>query len=103
MVTALDFKTKVRFAKIQKARYAIQNVSKKDLLKIIKEFEKSGKVPYLKSIPKNEPTSRYFHLVRQLAKCMMRSDESNRHVHGSYAEETAPSSNVNVTEEDESK
>ena len=34
---------------------------------------------------------------------MMRSDELNRHVHGSYAEKTAPSSNFNVTEEDESK
>ena len=33
----------------------------------------------------------------------MRSDEHNRHVHGSYAEETASSSNVNVTDEDESK
>ena len=33
----------------------------------------------------------------------MISDEHNRHVHGSYAEETAPSSNVNVTDEDESK
>ena len=34
---------------------------------------------------------------------MMRSDEHNRHVHGSYAEETSPPSNVNVTDEDESK
>ena len=34
---------------------------------------------------------------------MMRSDEHNRHVHGSYAEETALSSNVNVTDKDESK
>ena len=34
---------------------------------------------------------------------MMISDEHNRHVHVSYAEETAPSSNVNVTDEDESK
>ena len=33
----------------------------------------------------------------------MRSDEHNRHVHGSYAEDTALSSNVNVTDEDESK
>ena len=33
----------------------------------------------------------------------MRSDEHNRHVHGSYVEDTAPSSNVNVTDEDESK
>ena len=30
----------------------------------------------------------------------MRSDEKNRHVHGSYTEETAPSSNVNVTEKE---
>ena len=34
---------------------------------------------------------------------MMRSDEHNRHVHGSYAENTALSLNVNVTDEDESK
>ena len=33
----------------------------------------------------------------------MRSDEYNRHVHGSYAEENAPSSNVDVTDENESK
>ena len=36
-------------------------------------------------------------------KCMMRSDELNRHIHGSYVEKTAPSSNVNVTDRDESK
>ena len=34
---------------------------------------------------------------------MMISDEHNRHVHCSYAEETAPSLNVNVTDEEESK
>ena len=34
---------------------------------------------------------------------MMISDEHNRHVHGSYAEETAPSLNVNFTDKDESK
>ena len=34
---------------------------------------------------------------------MMTSDEHNRNVHGSYAEETDPSSNVNVTDEEESK
>ena len=33
----------------------------------------------------------------------MRSDEHNSQVHGSYAEDTAPSSNVNVTDKDESK
>ena len=34
---------------------------------------------------------------------MMRSDEHNPHIHGIYAEDTDPSSNVNVTDEDESK
>ena len=34
---------------------------------------------------------------------MMRSDELDWHVHGIYAEKTAPSSNFNVTDEDESK
>ena len=33
----------------------------------------------------------------------MISDEYNRHVYGSYVEETTPSSNVNDTDEDESK
>ena len=103
MVTALTFKTKVRSQKYKKARYAIENVSKKEISKIIKEFEKISNVPYVKRIPKHEPTSSYFHLVRQLEKCIMRSDEHNRNVHGSYAEETAPSSNVNVTEENKSK
>ena len=40
LVTALGFKTKVRSPKYKKARYAIGNVSEKDLSKIIKEFEK---------------------------------------------------------------
>ena len=89
--------------KYKKARYTIGNVSEKDLLNIIKEFEKIVMVPYVKSIPKHEPTPRYYHLVRCIAECMMRSDEHNRHVRGSYAEETAPSLNVNVTDKDESK
>ena len=70
---------------------------------MIKEFEKIGKLPYEKRIPKHEPTPSYFHLVRQLAKCTMRSDEHNPHIHGSYAEETDLSSNVHVTDEYKSK
>ena len=103
MVTALAPKTKVRSKKYKKARYAIGNFSMKDLSNIIKEFKKIVKVPYVKSISKHEPTSSYYHLVRCIAECMMRSDEHNWHVHGSYAEDTAPSSNVNVTDKDESK
>ena len=40
LVTAMYFNTKVRFEKYKKARYAIGNVSIKDLSKKIKEFEK---------------------------------------------------------------
>ena len=40
LVTTLSFKTKVRLSKYKKARYAIGNVSEKDLSKIIKEYEK---------------------------------------------------------------
>ena len=55
LVTALAFKTKVGLSKYKKARYAVVNVSEKDLSKIIKDFEKIGKVPYEKRIPKHEP------------------------------------------------
>ena len=48
LVTALDFKTKVRSPKYKISRYAIGNVREKDLSKIIKEFEKIGKLPYEK-------------------------------------------------------
>ena len=101
LVTALAFNTKVRSPKYKKARYAIRNVSEKELSKIIKEFEKIGKLPYEKKMPKNEPTPSYFHLVRQLVKCMMRSDQLNWHDHGSYTGKTAPPSNINVMDEDE--
>ena len=72
-------------------------------MKIIKEFGKIWKLTYEKKRPKHEPTHSYFHLVRQLAKYMMRSDKLNWHDHGGYTEMTAPSSNVNVTDKDESK
>ena len=45
LVNDLAFKTKVRSPKYRKARYAIGNDSEKDLSKIIKEFEKIGKLP----------------------------------------------------------
>ena len=64
MITVLDFKNKVRSPKYKKARYAIGHVSEKDLSKIIKEFEKIGKLPYDKKRPKHEPTPSYFHLVK---------------------------------------
>ena len=61
------------------------------------------KLPYEKKRPKHERTPSYFHLVRKLANCMMISDQLNWHDHGSYVEKTAPSSNINVTDEEKSK
>ena len=57
----------------------------------------------MKRIPKHEPTSSYYHLVGCITECKLISDEYNQHVHGGYAEVTAPSSNVNDTDEEESK
>ena len=63
LVTALSLKTKARSKKYKKSRYAIRNVSMKDLSNKIKEFEKFVKVPHLKKTPKHEPTLSYLHLV----------------------------------------
>ena len=40
LATALAFKTNVRSTKYKKAKYAIGNISEKDISKIIREFEK---------------------------------------------------------------
>ena len=103
LVTVLDFKTKARSQKYKKSRYAIGNVSEKNISKIIKEFEKIEKLPYEKKKPKHEPTDRYFHLARHLVKCIMISDNLKWYDHGGYAETTTPSSNVNVTNKGKSK
>ena len=56
LITSLGFKTKARSHKYKKAMYAIGNISKKDLSKIIREFEKIEKLTYEKKRPKHEPT-----------------------------------------------
>ena len=80
LVTALALKTKAR-SKNTKKKYAIGNVSMKDLSNKIKESEKIVKVPHLKRTPKHEPTSSYFHLVVCFGECMMRCGEKNHHVY----------------------
>ena len=89
--------------KYKKAWHAIGNINTENLSNIIKEFENIVKVPYVKRIPKHEPTSSYYLLVGCIAECMLRCGEDNQHVHGSYAEDTDPSSNVNDTDEEKSK
>ena len=106
LVTALALKTKARSKKYKMARYAIVNVSMKDLSKKIKEFEQIVKVHYVKRIPKHELNSSYFHIFGCIPECMLRCGEENHHVHdmhSGYEEKTALSSNSNDTEEDKSK
>ena len=94
MVTALTLRTKKRSTKYKMARYDIINVSMKDLVNKIIEFEKIGKVPHFKKELKHEPTLSYLHLVECLRKFIMRSDDHKQHVHDSYENETASSSDV---------
>ena len=101
MITFLGFKTKSRLHRYKKAGYATENDSKKDLSKIIREFEKFEKLSSEKMRPKYEPIDSYFYLARQLAKCMMRSDTINWQDYGSYTEMTTLSSNFYSTDEEE--
>ena len=55
------------------------NVSKKNLSKIITEFEKLPYKSYKRRRPKHDPTDSYFYQARNLAKCMMRADALNLH------------------------
>ena len=103
MITSLGFKAKVRPQKYKKARYSIGNISKKDLSKIIREFDKFEELPSEKKRPKYGPTDSYFYQSKHLAKCIMRSNTLNWHYYGSYTKMTAPSSNGYSTDEDESK
>ena len=56
LITSLGFKTKARFANIQKGKVCHRKCIKKELSKIIKDFEKIKKLPYDKKGPKHEPT-----------------------------------------------
>ena len=73
-ITSLGLKAKSRPKKYKKARYAIGNVSTKNLLNIIGDFEKLPDKIYESRNPKHEPTHSYFYPTRQLAECMMRAD-----------------------------
>ena len=79
MITSLGLKTNER-SKKKKSRYAINNISMKDISKIIKDFEKLHYKGYVRKRPKHELTDSYFYLERQFDICMMRADELNLHV-----------------------
>ena len=56
LITSLGLKSKSSPHKYKRARYAIGNVSKKDLSNIIREFEKLPYGTYEKKRPTHEPT-----------------------------------------------
>ena len=106
-ITSLGLKAKSRPHKYKNARYAIGNFSKKDLSKIIREFEKLSYESYEKKRPKHDPNVSYFYLSRQLVKCMMRDDPLNSHIYPVRTEMTAtkqiPTSEVCSTDESKLK
>ena len=73
-MTSMGIKAKASPKKYKKARYAIGNVSMKDISKIIRDFYKLPYKIYESRRPKHEPTDSYFYLSIQLIKCMMRGD-----------------------------
>ena len=77
LITSLGLKNNLRSNKCKKSSYAITNVSMKDISSIIKEFEKLPYKSYVRKRPKHKPNDSYFHLARQIHKCMMRSDSFN--------------------------
>ena len=72
LINYLGLKTIRRPKKNKKARYAITNVSLKDIYRIIKEFEKLPYEGYIRKRSKHVLTNNYFYLTGQLAKCMKR-------------------------------
>ena len=89
LITSLFFKAKTRPNKYKKAKYAIINVSNKDLSKIIRGFEKLPYESYEKKRPKHEPNDIYFYLERHISKCMMRDDALNSKFYSVRMEMTA--------------
>ena len=86
---SLGLKAKVRPKKYKKSRYAIVSASKKNLSKIIREFDKLPYNSYDRRRTKHESTDSYFYLARQISKCMMISDVLNLHIYHVRTEITA--------------
>ena len=80
LIASMGLKTIGRPKKNKKERYAITNVSMKDLSNINKEFEILLYECYVWKRTKHEPTASYFYLARHIDKCMMRADGFNPQV-----------------------
>ena len=64
LITSMGTKARARPNKHKKARYAIGNVSMKDLSKIIQDFEKLPYNGYERKRPNNDPSDSYFYPTR---------------------------------------
>ena len=95
LTTSLSIKAKTRPKRYKKAGYSIVNISKKDLSRIIRKFEKFPYKSYENKRPKHEPAEKYFYPARQLTKCMMSSDDLNSHVYP-IRTETTPTKQIST-------
>ena len=77
MKTSLGLKAKTSYKYVYNLRYDIENVSKKDLSKIMRKVEKLPYEIYENKWPNLEPTDSCFCLSIQLAKYTMRADAPN--------------------------
>ena len=66
LITSLCLNTIIRSKKNKKERYDINNVSLKDIYKIIKEFKNFSYEGYVRKRSKHEPTDIYFYLSRHI-------------------------------------
>ena len=81
LIASLGIKAKTRPKKYNMARYSIGNISKKDLSKVIREFEKLTYKSYERRKTKHQHNDSYFYPAIQLAECMMRADTLNLYVY----------------------
>ena len=70
-ITSLGLKTIIRQTKIKKERFAITEVSLKDISKIIKEFKDIPYKGHVRKRLKQIPTESHLYLAIQIEKCMM--------------------------------
>ena len=103
LIISLGLKSRVRPHKYKNSRYAIGNVSKKDLSKIIGVFEKLTCESYENNRPKYDPTDSYFYLARHLVNGRMRADVLNSHVYPVRTEMNDPSYHICFTDKSELK
>ena len=107
LITSLVLNSRASLNKYKKSRYAITNVSMKDISKIIRESEKLPYKGYVSKRPKHEPTDSYFYLSRQIEKCMVRSYALNSYNDPAIIEMTGtkqiPISHVFSSDESKSK